>query len=272
MFCSKCGAKLGKDDKFCKKCGQASSHNEKNDEPVPVAAKPSRSNCSSGCVISILVLLFIAFLGILFGKYDQIRATSELKIAFYLIGAFFVIIFGWSIFRPRKKLAQDDTAKRSDNDPSQKQPVSTLMNVVSAIITIVVVIAVAYYFYYFFKNIKINPENTDVQTSTATTNNGGSQKQTTSWDGYYETTMTKPNCDSPVELTAFSVLDEKVVNLYGNDSPIGSDNHATMTMNYSRGMTEKFTFFYSGGKKMLSGTWESGDCNGRFQGQSSYSY
>lgn len=269
MFCSKCGTKLEDNDKFCKKCGQANSQDEKNSKPMPVAQRPP-SSCAKGCSWTLLILLLLAFLGFLSIYHGQINNTPTLKIAVYFLTAFFVIIFGWSILHPRKKLVDDTATKKSVSDPPLKHFGQGLMNVLSAIITIAVVLAIAYFVYFFFKDIKINPNNTDDQNNTPITNTGGSAQKATSWDGNYNTTMTKPNCDSPVELTAFQVVDNKVMNLYGNNATIGSDNHASMTMNYSGGMTEKFTFFYSGGKKMLSGTWSSGNCNGRFQGQSTF--
>lgn len=79
------------------------------------------------------------------------------------------------------------------------------------------------------------------------------------WDGNYNITMTKPNCDSPIELTVFQITGGAVNNLYGNNAPIDANGKATMV---SGEMTMHFAFTENG----VSGTWSAGQCNGTFQG------
>jgi uncharacterized protein YdhG (YjbR/CyaY superfamily) len=87
-----------------------------------------------------------------------------------------------------------------------------------------------------------------------------------SWNGNYNAQMTKPNCDSSVEITSFQVSGGKILNLYGQDAPIGTDNRATVTYDTGTIMTVRLTFEKSGGKSIAKGTWSSSrGCSGTVQ-------
>ncbi|HUD20689.1 MAG TPA: zinc-ribbon domain-containing protein [Candidatus Saccharimonadales bacterium] len=255
MFCPKCGTKLEEDAKFCKKCSQATLEVKKDDKPAPVVAEQKKpAGCSRGCGCIGLVFLLITYLSIVGYLHNQINGSWELRVAFYFFGAFFVVIFGWLIFRPRKKPAIQTPDQTSHTNTSlEKFRQSRLANVLSVIITIGAISAVAFIIFHNFKNFHIN----------TTDDNGGtvipSSSSAKSWDGYYTTTMTKPNCDSPIELDAFSVTDGAVMNMYGSNAKIGPAGKATMNMG---SMTANFTFS-SGG---VSGTWSSSRCSGTFSG------
>lgn len=274
MFCSKCGDKIVEDAKFCKKCGQAVSaedKEDKKDKPVPAeeADKKQPSGCAKGCSWAILVFLLIVFFGTLPTYSSQIKNSPGLRVAFWLFGAFFVLLISWYYFRPNKKLEQKKPEQKQETPETPKK--TGLVNGISGVITIIVVIIIGFVIYENFKNIHITPVNTADQTATATAGGGGVTAD--SWDGNYDAQMTKPNCDSLVELTAFQVLEGSVVNLYGKNAPIGTNGKATMVMNYSSGMTVNFTFSSSGSKKSISGTWVSaGKCSGTFQAQRTFGF
>jgi DNA-directed RNA polymerase subunit RPC12/RpoP len=96
-----------------------------------------------------------------------------------------------------------------------------------------------------------------------TPGSGAPNNKPESWNGNYNAQMKKPNCDSSVEITSFQVSGGKIVNLYGQDAQIGTDNHATITYNTGTIMTMKLTFEKTGGKSVAKGTWSSSrGCSG----------
>ena len=178
-------------------------------------------------------------------------------------------MFGWGVIRRGKKSVHDP---RDENHEKPRK--SGACSSAVAIVSVVVMLGVLFFIFGDFKNINFLQDDSSTPGRTQTTNDGGSTKETTEkttdWDGNYNAQVEKPNCDSPVELTAFQVSGNKVMNLYGNNAPIGDDNRATMTMNYGDGMTVNFTFSQSGGTNIASGTWSAGNCNGTFQARSSF--
>jgi hypothetical protein len=264
MYCTKCGAKLDEDERFCKKCGQAAEKDKKGSEPVPATTKQQPSSCAQSCAWIFIILLLIVFLLALFGGYSQIKSSVGLKIAFWFFGAFFVLIFGWAIFRPRKN-------KKGGKDFHAKPKGDKTTAVITSVIAIIVIIPIVLVMIYSFKNHDITPTptptSTSKPTSTSTSNNGGNTKKTTSYDGNYDAQMSKPNCDSSVEITSFQVAGSEVMNTYGNNAPIDSSGHATLTYDTSTSMTVNFTFTSSG----ASGTWStSKGCSGTFTADKSW--
>lgn len=264
MFCSNCGSEIKDGEKFCSKCGQKRNDSEKANKPVaPVSAK--NAGCFS-CFSTFLILLAILFLigtfGYISSSSTQKENSTELLIGAVLISVTFFVIGIWGVIGASRKNRQLKAAQLAGGDQPEKKEVgkvkvkNTPGSIITSIITFIAVIAISYFIYYNFKNIKINPENTD--------NTGGVKYEESSsknYDGYYPTTMTKPNCDSPIELTAFNVADGAVLNLYGSNAKIGPAGKATMDMDGK--MTVNFTFAGSS----VSGTWSSSKgCSGTFQG------
>jgi len=83
------------------------------------------------------------------------------------------------------------------------------------------------------------------------------------WDGNYKVQVTKPNCDTSVEVYDFDVSGGEITNIWGKNAPIGSDGHATITFNTGTTMTLKLTFEKNGSKIVANGTWTtSRGCSG----------
>jgi hypothetical protein len=274
MFCVKCGEKLKEDDKFCPKCSHAvaADKTDKDDKdkkpPIPGVAKPATASCGQSCAGIFLVLLLIVFLVALFSSYSQIKSTPNLKYGFILFGLCLVLLWGWAFMGRHKNPVQKLHAK----------PKNTCLAIVTiiAIIAIPVVVIVFYTGDVFQKSLtdatkNPTPEKTSTTTPAKTTKTETNKPvddtpTPASWDGNYDAQMVKPNCDSSVEITSFQVSGGQVVNLWGSDAAIGSDNQATLTYDTGATMTVNFAFSMSAGQAAASGTWStSRGCSGTFQ-------
>lgn len=273
MFCSKCGRKINQNDKFCPKCGQAIAgieSNAKDRDQKPEAPPPAKNSGCLTCFLILVIVLSIIFLVAALSYYSDHKDSDGVKIiiAASLIFVTFFTLGIWSLINQHRKSRLDKNSQHIP-DISQNEKVAakkggscggSVATVVAIIIIIITVIVIFYIF---------NPKNYHIdnnETTTKKSDTGETQTSTSkSWDGYYPTTMSKPNCDSPIELTAFTVADDAVANLYGEDAKIGSDGKATMDMGGK--MTVNFSFADSG----VSGTWSSSrGCSGTFQGSKSW--
>jgi len=269
MFCSKCGAKVEEKDKFCPRCGHAMTDTEpsgakKKDVASPAAPPASRNWGCLACLDVFLIVLSVLCLSggsiYYFSDSNQSGNKTELAVGIGLFLFMLFILSVWGLINQSRKNRPIKEPEKTLEETASHNKVRnnyTLINCVT-FVTIVVICAVLYFFG------KPYIKNTHTDSPTDTTNTGGvTQPPTTqkSYDGYYPTTMTKPNCDSPIELTAFTVTAGAVDNLYGDAAKIGPAGKATMDMGGK--MTVNLTFTNNG----VSGTWSSSKgCSGTFQG------
>lgn len=261
MFCSHCGSKVEEKDKFCPRCGQNLKpfEDKENKNTPPVVQPPRNSGCLS-CLYSIFVLLAIIFLigGLSYLGSNKQQNTTEFLIGIWL---FFIVFFSlgiWGLAQTGRKNRQLREQKKSE-DPNQppvgesqgtvnggKKKYSPLSWAISIIFSVAIIILCIYY----IPKINFN----------GFTKESGSG----SYDGYYPTTMAKPNCDSSVELTAFVVSGGEVQNPWGENAKIGPEGKATETLKAGSTPTVVEMTFTTDDK--VSGSWSSGRCSGTFQG------
>lgn len=266
MFCSQCGTKIKENDKFCSKCGHPiagpASPDNKGKNSIPVAPAPSRNSGCLSCFSILLIFLSISFLASSISYYSAHKGDEAVKVVIAASLFFFVFfILGiWGLVRAsHKNHPAQMQVKTPENTASQAEGKKPAQNIL-AVLAIIIVFGVTFYVF----GTWITPVIKDAATSTATPYKGSTSETTSkSWDGYYPTTMTKPNCDSSVELTAFVVSGNAVQNPWGSNVKIGSTGKVTMTYNAGSTPTIANATFTSSG---VSGTWSSGHCSGTFKG------
>lgn len=261
MFCSKCGAKIENQDKFCPKCGNSiagplssEKKEEKNDKKTAaITPAPVRNKSCLSCLFSFFAIAAIfALISVLIYSGSAKNRSTELIIGAIVFSFTFFVLGVWgliSLNRKNKLAHQNETiATSSKQKKNCANSFSVIISIVLIIIVTIIVIAS------FGNSGNKSGEKTETTTKPAKTPTASK-----SWDGNYNAKMTKPNCDSSVEFTSFQVVDNAVVNNWGKNAPIGSDGRATIIMDTGTKMTTNLTFTESG----VSGSWEtSKGCSG----------
>ncbi len=86
------------------------------------------------------------------------------------------------------------------------------------------------------------------------------------WDGDYTAQEVSGTCDPPVEIDTFTVSNREIVNNYGSDAVIASNNRTTLVYNTGTStMTINYLFYTNNGKTMATGDWSS-TTTGQFTG------
>jgi TRAP-type C4-dicarboxylate transport system permease small subunit len=266
MFCPKCGTKIDEKDKFCLKCGSSVSsplpsqkEEEENKKTAPVTPAPAQNRGCLSCLFGFfLILAFLSVTGVLiYASENKDKGSTTELIAGTVIFAFtflFLGIWGLGKLNRQNKLAQKDKSEapnsREDktvaSTSQEKKKSGNCVNILTVILIIAILIVLGYFG---IKGIKTEDKTDEPTTKTSDQN----------WDGNYNAIMTKPNCDSSVEFTQFQVVDNAVVNNWGENAPIGSNGHATIVMDTGTIMTTDLTFVNND----VSGTWKtSKGCSG----------
>ncbi|MFA7244159.1 MAG: zinc ribbon domain-containing protein [Patescibacteria group bacterium] len=266
MFCSKCGEKVEAKDKFCPKCGNLIGDvpgDNKDKDIKPVAPPAKNTGCLSCLLIFLIIISFLALSGTTayFFTGNKTKNATELVLGITLLCLAIFILGIWALVKQNKKnLKMKESNKKEENSaaemspPAAKKQTAASGCAVAAMFIILVVVFFVFIWPYIHHTV----------TNVTTDLPGGPISN--NWDGYYQTTMQKPNCDSSVELTAFYVTGGEVQNPWGGNAKIDSNGKAAETL--SAGSTPTVVNMTFSGSK-VSGTWSSGRCSGTFQGSKS---
>lgn len=275
MFCSNCGVKIEEKDKFCPKCGKSvsavSSGNEKDKGGKSVTTSNSKpnNNCCLSCLFAffLMLALFVVASGSIIYSSNKNRST-ELILGIIIFSLTFFVLGIWGLISQYQKnhlksqvpdKINEDKAKVSETKSSVPKSGGNNAAIgwcVGAVIVLVLVPLIVGTIYYIS-----HPNKTGPTEPTGTTSEN--------WDGNYTAQMSKPNCDSSVEFTDFQVVDNAVVNNWGQNAPIGTDGNATIVMDTGTVMTTNLTFTKDG----VNGTWKtSRGCSGSLTANKSRSW